>query len=148
MDKYAEGESQQREIRFRIWDSEENKFYEPTFEAYKGNLHEIIISLSGGLSIRTMHGLYGTDDDGNLLTDRYKLMQYTGLKDKNGKDIYESDIVRFRSYAPTIVVFSERDLGFRTNRPPETGMVIMSEGYSYEVIGNIHQDSHLLEGGK
>jgi len=76
----------------------------------------------------------------------HTLMQYTGLKDKNGVDIYEGDIVSYRGYAPTLVVFSERALGFRTNRPPETGMVLMSQGDNqYEIIGNIHENPELLE---
>ena len=81
-------------------------------------------------------------------------MQYTGLADKNGLDIYEGDIAR-RFYSDGhidgIVRWSVRDSGFFTQ-----GIGDGVQDYplcfniffanSCEVIGNIHQNPELLNG--
>ena len=72
-----------------------------------------------------------------------KLMQYTGLKDKNGVEIYEGDIVKNHVYVnPIIVGFgNENKLGFYYSYD------FAKNAYGdnqWEVIGNIHQNPELL----
>ena len=70
-----------------------------------------------------------------------KLMQYTGLKDVNGKEIYEGDIVSHGTFTNTIKYFKsafclydeQRDEYFIFHQPEDT-----------EVIGNIYENPELL----
>ncbi|EAE3096223.1 YopX family protein [Listeria monocytogenes] len=84
--------------------------------------------------------------------------QFTGLKDKNGKKIFEGDIVEIigdEGYEFTSVVeyFGESGYPAFDMRTPEDyyfesntfSEIIMSSSYELEVIGNIHENPELLE---
>jgi hypothetical protein len=75
------------------------------------------------------------------------IMQYTGLKDKNGKEIFEGDIIKAKSYGSEEIFCMEwigetgcgchNGLGYyipSENNPPE----------EWEVIGNIYENPELL----
>jgi len=91
----------------------------------------------------------GGDDVWNIeykeVSDRYILMQYTGLKDKNGKEIYEGDIVEFHygslgSFREEIIF---NDGGFWILR--KDGSNFMPSIEFREVIGNIYENKDLLQ---
>ena len=133
-----------REIKFRVWN---------------GELHEYrTIGMNSGKQNLGM-GFEATEGIGSNTTTIYRsvgdvLEQYTGLKDKNGVEIYENDVVQVRSHLykdhiGVIIWFqgvssfciSDNTNKFNVPRP----LGIQMDGFlSYEVIGNIHENAELL----
>ncbi|MCK8626679.1 YopX family protein [Fructobacillus cardui] len=85
--------------------------------------------------------------------DDYTLEQYAGLHDKNGKEIYEGDIVKVYGFSKvTVGKVIYEDYYFTLDGFCDTGTdrpeMAFSEGefeVNYEVIGNIHENPELLE---
>ena len=76
--------------------------------------------------------------------------QHTGLKDKNGKEIYEGDILLYDSNSKTSVFYKN---GAFVRSYGNSNMYLLYDSfiedgclYNYEVIGNIYENPELLEG--
>ena len=142
-----------REIKFRAWDRAFKTMVDVTVLEW----HRHATNLR---YIKGMNLVEEVQDGGGLgLDERFVLMQYTGLKDKNGIEIYEGDIVDY-------VAVVTRGMGGKWNE--ETAVVKYKtresriHGYEaywwpfhefngchhkdVEVIGNIYENSELLEG--
>lgn len=76
------------------------------------------------------------------------LEQFTGLRDKNGKDIYEGDIYICDNSEPQIISFEE---SYDGDGRPFNGFMVYGvysrsdENIDIEVIGNIHENPELID---
>lgn len=84
--------------------------------------------------------------------DDVELMQYTGLKDKNGTEIYEKDIVSCNKYKNIVVFFENGCFKVRYPKNDTTNIICtldtFLEKYKCKISGNIYENPELLEENK
>ena len=120
----------QRELKFRIWDDILKIMYTPEMDEKYKNLWEIPAIEGGVLKVR----------------DKIMVMQYTGLKDRNGKEVYVGDILQTENEKYT-VAWSDDFCSFglritkRSGKWKSLRWIIKKE---FEVIGNLYQNPELL----
>lgn len=110
----------QRIIKFRSWHTEMKQMLEEPFDGEY---------LSETTDLNSV--IRGCQNDEHQI-----LMQFTGLKDKNGKDIYESDIVKFPSFGDLYEVKYD----YAYFHPFEA-----ARAENCEVLGNIYETPKLLK---
>ncbi|EPC46338.1 putative uncharacterized protein [Lacticaseibacillus paracasei NRIC 1981] len=118
-----------REIKFRAYSSHNHKMYP---------VSNIEWDIDGHIWVTADDGKNGIE----LIDEEAHLMQYTGLHDKNGREIYEGDVVKNEygkvmevQYDPRSAAFGVGDYYFGT----------IGSGKTLEVIGNIFENPELLE---
>ena len=131
-----------RKLKFRVWDTLEKKFILPD-EGYQGHF---VISLNGDFT-NLQNGAGGKE---------CIVQQYTGLVDKNGKEIYEGDFINFKidytvdssdidiiEWKNQEVHYDDQDAGFFFGHKYEFQMLDRILPETIEVVGNIFENSEL-----
>jgi len=130
-----------REIKFRAWDIERKKMYKVYQLDFSENDDGIFCHEQAQILVNKTEWVW-------LLEDEHILIQYTNLKDKNGKEIYEGDILRDNEDREIgSAIFKDGCFSFCV---PESEEDEEWEMYLYtvmdkEIIGNIYENPELLE---
>lgn len=113
-----------REIKFRSWSKDKGLLYAKLSKGdYVGDLIEVF-----------RNG---------------ELNQFTGLQDKNGKEIYEGDIIQHDNDAlASIIYIAEGNFSGVYIKTPYGWVQHRLDVDEFEVIGNIYENPELLEGNK
>lgn len=128
-----------REIKFRAWSISQNEMLQNV-----GVHPHLMMDLAGD------DDYYKDNKDGRFLVcptfTNYKIMQYTGLKDKNGVEIYEGDIVeRIKDKLFGVIYYSYDGYFIKVDNSIDARLHDW-KCYcdSIEIIGNIYKNPELL----
>lgn len=121
-----------RVIKFRAW-------------VISGNYSEMLSNVQNHIGAATGFGhlLQGTAKG----IDRSNVMQFTGLTDKNGVEIYEGDILEMHDLIVP-VIFDDGSFQIKTNDHQGLSSLIQDRARRFVIAGNIYQNPELLEQAK
>jgi uncharacterized phage protein (TIGR01671 family) len=121
-----------REIKFRAWDKEHKHM--DYFDSHKSGVRYAY----GEFSVSSGWNSYDEPTWKENVNDKHKVMQFTGLKDSKGKDIYEGDIVKTPGAQILPVEIDYHGLG--DSKFWSIGLE------SCEIIGNVFENPSLIKG--
>lgn len=128
-----------RTIKFRAWDTKYKWMDEP-------DGYDLYLTNSGLVDV-SEQGCWDRYLDRNWHEDkRYVLMQYTDLKDKNGKEIYEGDLVRNNDLTWEIYWGGGCYKMAEEGRRSDNDHLFIEEAQYSEVIGNKYENPDHVKG--
>ena len=129
-----------RENKYRAWDTKRKKMW----SAEELGKDQVTLSPDG----RGFMNVSGVSTRFSQYSPHLIPLQYTDLEDKNGKEIYDGDVIR-RAYKTQVLHYFDHEVKWDCER---TGWYCgeLSLGYIYkkdeiEIIGNIHENPELME---
>ena len=137
-----------RDIKFRAWDKEKRVWIS------NGEIEYSISEYTLTVIPNTIEHIGDSVHD-YYVSKRFAVMQYTGLKDKNGVEIYEGDIVSLKGLWINVAGLGEKEnhqvewnketTGWNpfANYDSDCGVYVEADGC--EIIGNIYENPELLE---
>ncbi|WP_170241292.1 YopX family protein [Streptococcus suis] len=133
--------------KFRVWDTEHGQWSEEFFVYSKGGLY------TPNYGFNRKHLKNRTDVYPIVKQERLILMQSTGLFDKNGKEIFEGDVVLENGWRKVAVSFGTQEIeeNFGDKRIFQGFNLYLGGGYpeavmsKYEIIGNVWEGGDLID---
>ena len=123
--------------KFRAWDSAKKEMFKDTFA----------ITESGQVVVVEQENVMCPPD--YVFVDNLVIIQSTGLKDKNGKDVFVGDIIKCTRGCLHEVYIEKEYGGTFIGGMPAVYLKDLGEGYAWteheEIIGNIYENPELLE---
>lgn len=130
-----------REIKFRVWDGVDIR--QPDEMSIRLEYTDVAgWNLVPNVSNPTFY-IDGESKEGST----FEMLQFTGLTDKHGKEIYEGDIIVYRDQSGSgrERIFPPRPVRWNDELSEFNVSGAMVGGSSYEVIGNIYENPELLK---
>ena len=139
-----------REIKFRAWDLEERRVWLDVHKLYD-SIEPGCDSFGALLTKR----LADEDECSLAARNRFEVMQFTGLLDKNGREIYEGDIIHHAAYSPMGIFgvnFGEyqdenglRHTGWYLLNEIDEEPLVALDSSEIEIIGNVWENPELVD---